>query len=269
MTLEDSSEDQTGWITGGTPATDGRGGCFYLENGSLIMNGGTIGPSASGGGIYVKYKDSSFVMHGGRITKNKASAISVWQGSFRMTGGEITGNSADDGGGIYAWGSANINIEGGKITGNRAACGGRYPYTGSCSLSYLRRRNIRQYNLQCQFKLGRWRNWCLMGQLICNRRSHHRQYYKRYRRRYPRRGQKHCLGNWRAHTLEKLNLPFGKSDVYAVKGVNLTLLSASSMKRRKLIIAGMIVKTIRYIKKRSELPAWNSLAIFMHGTRRS
>ena len=41
-----------------------------------------------------------------------------------MTGGEITGNSADHGGGIYAWGSANINIEGGKITGNTAACGG-------------------------------------------------------------------------------------------------------------------------------------------------
>lgn len=124
MTLEDSSEDQTGWITGGTPAADGRGGCFYLEHGSLVMNGGTIGPSAGGGGIYVKYKDSSFVMHGGRITKNKVSAISVWQGSFRMTEGEITGNSADHGGGIYAWGSASIHIEGGKITGNTAACGG-------------------------------------------------------------------------------------------------------------------------------------------------
>ncbi len=51
MTLEDSSEDQTGYITGGTPAADGRGGCFYLEHGSLVMNGGTIGASASGSGI--------------------------------------------------------------------------------------------------------------------------------------------------------------------------------------------------------------------------
>ena len=118
MTLEDSSEDQTGCITGGTAAEDGRGGCIFLKHGSLIMNGGTVGPSSSGGGIYVKHSDSSFVMNGGLITKNRESAVSIYAGSFTMTGGTITGNSANQGTGVYGWGGAKIRIDGGEIIGN-------------------------------------------------------------------------------------------------------------------------------------------------------
>ena len=228
MTLEDSSEDQTGYIIGGTPAADGRGGCFYLERGSLVMNGGTIGPSASGSGIYVKYKDSSFVMNGGRITKNKASAVSVYQGSFRMTGGEITGNSADHGGGIYAWGSASINIEGGKITGNTAACGGgiRIRDHAVCHISGGEISGNTTTNASSSWGGGgiavSWASLYVTGGAITDNTTSGLG--------GGIRAEEGSTVSVTGGTIYGNQWTFGKSDLYATKGVNLTLLSASVMK---------------------------------------
>ena len=228
MTLEDSSEDQTGYIIGGTPAADGRGGCFYLERGSLVMNGGTIGPSASGSGIYVKYKDSSFVMNGGRITKNKASAVSVYQGSFRMTGGEITGNSADHGGGIYAWGSASINIEGGKITGNTAACGGgiRIRDHAVCHISGGEISGNATSNASSSWGGGgiavSWASLYVTGGTITDNTTSGLG--------GGIRADEGSTVSVTGGTIYGNQWTFGKSDLYATKGVNLTLLSASAMK---------------------------------------
>ena len=123
MLLEDSSKDQTGCIVGGTWAENNKGGGIFVKNGSLTMESGTIGEN-NGGGVFVSGKDSSFVMKGGLITKNKFIAVSVYMGSFRMTGGKISGNSASQGGTIYSEGGARIRIEDGEISGNSGNQGG-------------------------------------------------------------------------------------------------------------------------------------------------
>ena len=117
MTLEDTSEDQTGCITGGVSARYGFGGGIFVQDGSLVMNSGTLKANGSGS-VLVMDRDSSFVMNGGLITKNTQSAVAVNAGSFTMTGGKITGNSANQGTGVYGWGGAKIRIDGGEIIGN-------------------------------------------------------------------------------------------------------------------------------------------------------
>ncbi len=135
MTLEDTSEDQTGCITGGVSARYGFGGGIFVQHGSLVMNSGTLKANGSGS-VLVMDRDSSFVMNGGLITKNTQSAVAVNAGSFTMTGGKITGNSANQGTGVYGWAGAKIRIEGGEIIGNTANQGaglyvqGRLDITG-------------------------------------------------------------------------------------------------------------------------------------------
>ena len=64
-------------------------------------------------------------MNGGLITKDTQSAVAVNAGSFTMTGGKITGNSADQGTGVYGWGGAKVRIDGGEIIGNSGQSGCR------------------------------------------------------------------------------------------------------------------------------------------------
>jgi hypothetical protein len=106
---------------------DGTG--VYVENGALVMNGGLItGNNHSG----VRVVGGSFTMSGGRISGNSADASEVGGGTgggvsvsgvsfFNMTGGTISGNTADGtGGGVSVSGGSFFNMTGGTISGNTA-----------------------------------------------------------------------------------------------------------------------------------------------------
>lgn len=125
--------------------TDG-GGAVYLfhydkEHAIFTMNGGEITENvspttSSGGAIYVD-ENCEFTMTDGLIARNKApqnsgGAISVRHAKFTMTGGEISENSAHDGGAIYLNNydgltdtskTTKVNITGGVIKNNTATSG--------------------------------------------------------------------------------------------------------------------------------------------------
>lgn len=113
--------------------TSGTSGIFYMHGGKITENSG----NCNGAGVY---NSGSFTMSGGDITSNTASQGSgigygggVYNGGFfRLTDGTITGNEAkQDGGGVYS-GSAATYIYGGSITGNKASFqgGGMYAKEG-------------------------------------------------------------------------------------------------------------------------------------------
>ncbi|MCC8128382.1 MAG: isopeptide-forming domain-containing fimbrial protein [Clostridiales bacterium] len=135
LTLEDSSEAQTGTIYGGRVNAQGESSG---KKASFTMNGGTItgsdvGTTGSGGGVYVRY--CNFTMNGGLITGNAAAyGAGVYirsYSTFVMNGGTITGNTAYDyGGGVEVnAGSSSAHkstftLNAGTITGNDARIGG-------------------------------------------------------------------------------------------------------------------------------------------------
>lgn len=104
------------------------GGYLTLEDSGT---GGkiTMGSGGRGGGVYVE--GGTFTMSGGSITKNTASQGSIGGGvyvasggTFTMSGGSITENSAtsSDGGGVYvADGGIFTMSVSASITGNTAA----------------------------------------------------------------------------------------------------------------------------------------------------
>ncbi len=130
LTLDDSSADKTGTITGGY--NDSNSGGVYVK-GTFIMNGGTITgnqTTSGGGGVFVL---GTFTMNDGAITRNQTSTQGggvYVQGTFTMNGGAITENrsnysggwlgaSADVGGGVFVGYGNHFYVSGApKITGN-------------------------------------------------------------------------------------------------------------------------------------------------------
>ena len=108
------------------------GGNFTMESGSTIADSHVQGASASGGGVYVM--NGTFIMEdGSKITGSSADisgggvAVST-DGIFTMRGGIIGGtgadaNNAESGGGVVIY-NATFTMEGGTITGNSAKYGG-------------------------------------------------------------------------------------------------------------------------------------------------
>ena len=107
-----------------------EGGGVYVNGGSFTMNGGEIRgnstiPSATalyshnGGGVYLN--SGSFIMNGGKINENRGryygGGVNVNSGAFTLNSGEISGNSSSSGGGGV---NGNLTMTGGKITGNSA-----------------------------------------------------------------------------------------------------------------------------------------------------
>jgi hypothetical protein len=118
LTINDSSDSNTGSITGGN-STNKCGGVYV--SGTFTMNGGTISNNSGswGGGVYVL---GTFNMSGGTISNNSGSwggGVYV-QSTFNMSGGTISNNnSASVGGGVYVQTDQTINISGNPvITGN-------------------------------------------------------------------------------------------------------------------------------------------------------
>ena len=111
-------------------------GVFIGEQGIFKMTGGTItgcktdpnisSPKPSkGGGVFVK--DGTFTMSGGKVSDNtadKGGGVYVQKGTFTMSAGKVSGNTADKGGGIYGEQSGYdrgvIKISGGEVSGNTA-----------------------------------------------------------------------------------------------------------------------------------------------------
>ena len=104
------------------------GGEFTMKDGAVLTNN-------RGGGVHVS-SYGTFTMTGGEISDNTASSSSggvhVYSyGTFTMTGGEISGNTATSGGGVYV-DRGMFNMTGGEISGNTATSSGGGVYvTGS------------------------------------------------------------------------------------------------------------------------------------------
>ena len=112
---------------------------LYVENGGKaeIKDGVTI-TGFKNGNIGPVVSDGNLTMSGGEISGNKAKngggvyIHATWR-YFTMTGGTIKGNTADKGGGVYVNGSLNggypirgqFLMKGGTITGNTAETNGK------------------------------------------------------------------------------------------------------------------------------------------------
>ena len=133
LLVKDSSDGKNGCISGGKSAVDGVGvkvhdkGHFILESGNILENTSYNNPAISppnGGGVMV---NGVFDMKGGSVGDNtchgSGGGVCIGSGgSFRMTGGEITGNKArydypngtlqggsGQGGGVYVGGSFSVS----------------------------------------------------------------------------------------------------------------------------------------------------------------
>ena len=110
----------------GNSIWEGYGGGVYVLEGTFTMTGGIITGNRSsvlgyGGGVYVNtgefnlggdaiISNNNATMGGGVFCNNSSDA------SFNMTGGKITGNTSDFGGGVYN--SCAFAMTGGEISGN-------------------------------------------------------------------------------------------------------------------------------------------------------
>jgi hypothetical protein len=108
------------------PIYAGYGGGVY-NGGVFEMYGGKISGNTAdgGGGVYNK---GTFKMFGGEISGNKAitggGVYNTFSTSFELSGGVISGNTAnDEGGGVYNAYSSSVVWSGGEIFGNTAKRG--------------------------------------------------------------------------------------------------------------------------------------------------
>ena len=129
------TENATGVVVGG----NGFGGTFNMYDGKITAN--------TQQGVCINV-ESKFNMSGGEISGNKATnggGVYVWGDSthepkFTMSGGEISGNEADTGGGVYVGSYGTFTMSGGEITGNNTADnsktnGNVYVYTAAFHVS--------------------------------------------------------------------------------------------------------------------------------------
>ena len=123
-------------LTGGsiTHCSALSGGGVNISSATTTLNGGTIKDcSASyGGGVYIARISSTLKMINGSI---ESCTASNWGGGvyinnrMTMTGGSITGCTADDGGGIYNYHT--LALTGGTVCNNTAKTQGADIYLGS------------------------------------------------------------------------------------------------------------------------------------------
>lgn len=134
LTLDDTSAEKTGKVTGGSAA---YGGGVFVVGGTFTMNGGCITENTAltnGGGVSVG-DGSLFTLNGGRISGNTAEfggGVFAYNSTFKMKGGYIEENNAETGAGGVCVRDGPFIMEGGYITGNHAPfCGGVYIHSVS------------------------------------------------------------------------------------------------------------------------------------------
>jgi hypothetical protein len=130
---------KSGAITGNTFNSNewAGGGGVNVYRATFIMEGGTISNNSTvstvfveGGGVFVG-SESNFIMEGGEIFNNiavsdefsRGGGVGIGGSIFTMTGGTISGNTAKNGGGVYANGygyNVTFTMTGGTISNNSA-----------------------------------------------------------------------------------------------------------------------------------------------------
>ena len=136
-----------GNITGNTAENESGNNCGggVLNCKYFNMYGGNISGNTapgSGGGVWNYAQGGTFNLYGGSITNNKAGSgggVLVSIGAFNMTGGSIKDNTATGvGGGVCnngTSGSYSTNVSGGEITNNKAENGGGIYNAGALTVS--------------------------------------------------------------------------------------------------------------------------------------
>ena len=118
-----------GTIAGNKATAKNGGGVYANGSTAFTVKGGTIGGSTAadantakyGGGVYVK--NGTFTMSGGKVTGNSASkdggGVRLDKGTFNMSGSAvISRNTADGYGGGVDANDGSFTMSGGSITGN-------------------------------------------------------------------------------------------------------------------------------------------------------
>jgi len=128
VNLEDATFIMNGGEISGNTSSHG-GGIYAYYYTTTEINGGVIKNNTAtscGGGIYSEATynatQTGVTMNGGEISGNSApqgGGVYVLL-DFAMTGGEISGNTANEGAGVYVAVSGTFDLTGGRITGNRA-----------------------------------------------------------------------------------------------------------------------------------------------------
>lgn len=122
-------------------ATIFGGGAFYIFQGQVVQNGGTISNNTAvnyGGAMEVRF--GSFTMNGGTLSGNSAGnwggAIYNDGGSVIVNRGTLSGNSSTLNGGAIASGSSGItDLNNATLSGNTAVTGGGLYSTGTTTLN--------------------------------------------------------------------------------------------------------------------------------------
>lgn len=122
-----------GSITGNTAANNGGG--VYAFSGTFTMNDGTIAgnkaTAKNGGGVYAN-GSTAFTVKGGTIGGSTAAdanaakyggGVYVKNGTFTMSGGKVTGNSATEGGGGVRLDKGTFNMSGSAVISRNTADG--------------------------------------------------------------------------------------------------------------------------------------------------
>lgn len=135
--------------------SSGAGGGIYASGGTVTLNnGGKIDScSATNGGGVATTGSVRFNMYGGQISNNKASGngggiwcdTAGWDGQKAdalITGGTISGNTGNNGGGIYVNNSKLISVWGGTINNNTAIENGGGIYSAYDSQLFLSHESI-------------------------------------------------------------------------------------------------------------------------------
>ena len=150
-------------LTGGsiTDCSALSGGGVHIHSATTTLNGGTIKDcSASyGGGVYIARISSTLKMINGSI---ESCTASNWGGGvyinnrMTMTGGSITGCTADGGGGIYNYDI--LTLTSGTVCNNTAKTQGADIYLGSwmSSTSLLDAADMRQTYGTTDSKIDGW-----------------------------------------------------------------------------------------------------------------
>lgn len=101
-----------------------------VRNGSFHMHGGSISYNNESGVYVSNWREGAFNLHDGTISNNNNSGVRIYRSIFNMYGGVIRDNIDDQspnhssGGGVRADGWSVFTMKGGEITGNSADFGG-------------------------------------------------------------------------------------------------------------------------------------------------
>jgi hypothetical protein len=111
-------------------------GSFTLSGGVISCNTAWNGGGVSNQGIFIMsdgvISDNTATGSGGGVTNGQSMTVS----NFEMLGGEISGNTAGKGGGVYSFFYSIVSLSGsGRISGNAAELGGGVCSDGHFSVS--------------------------------------------------------------------------------------------------------------------------------------